>query len=161
MTITETGAETTSQRATVVVYSHRPQFVSTVELAIGTRPVPAVEIRYEVFATHPDLQRRLDLTHELGPVDLCILDGEASPTGGLGISRQFKNERSDCPAMLVVVARKDDTFLAGWSQADAVLHQPIDPAEIAAAVVDLVSRRRADPPAARKRGLLMRLGLAR
>ena len=147
--------------ATVIVYSHRSEFISRVELAVGTHPAPGVTLTFEQYAHHADLQRRLDYIGDLGPVDLCILDGEAAPTGGLGISRQFKNERTDCPAMIVVVARKDDTFLAGWSQADAVLHQPIDPAEIVATALDLLSRRHANPPAPQKRSLLMRLGLAR
>lgn len=158
--MTDPDVATTSVTAHVIVYSHRPTFATQVMFDVGTRPAPGLTITYEQYATHDDLQRRLDHSGEFGPVDLCILDGEAAPAGGLGISRQFKNERSDCPAMVVVVARKDDTYLAGWSQADAILHQPVDPAEIARTVVDLVSLRRADPPAPQKRSLLMRLGLA-
>ena len=132
-----------------------------VQFALGSPPAPGVELAFEEFTNHPDLQRRLDFSHQFGEVSLCILDGEASPTGGLGISRQFKNERDDCPAMLVIVARKDDTFLAGWSQADAVLHQPIDPAALASTVIELVNRRIEYPPPPRNRTLLQKIGLSR
>src|ERR671932_800570 len=32
-----------------------------------------------------------------GGVDVCLLDGEAQPTGGLALSRQLKAEIADCP----------------------------------------------------------------
>lgn len=146
---------------TVIIYSHRAPFISRVSLALGAHPAPGISLRFEEYATHGDLQRRIDLTNEVGDIDLCILDGEAAPTGGLAISRQFKNERDDCPAMLVIVARKDDTFLAGWSQADAVLHQPIDPALLATTVVDLIKNRIANPPPERNRTFLQRIGISR
>lgn len=152
---------TEASPATVIVYSHRPAFLQRVEIALGAHPAPGVSLNFEEFASHADLQRRLDFSNEFGEVALCILDGEASPTGGLGISRQFKNERDDCPAMLVIVARKDDTFLAGWSQADAVLHQPIDPAALADAVVHLINHRVAFPPPPRNRTFLQKIGLSR
>lgn len=147
--------------STVLVYSHRPAFLQRVQFALGSHPAPGVTLKFEELTNHGDLQRRLDHSAEFGEVALCILDGEAAPTGGLGISRQFKNEREDCPAMIVIVARKDDTFLAGWSQADAILHQPIDPAALAARTVELINHRVAFPPPPRTKTLLMKLGLSR
>lgn len=154
----ETPAATPS---TVLVYSSHAKFLQRVQFALGSYPAPGVELAFEEFSTHAELQRRIDYSNEFGDVALCILDGEAAPTGGLGISRQFKNERDDCPAMLVIVARKDDTFLAGWSQADAVLHQPIDPAALAETVVSLINRRVEFPPPPRNRTLLQKIGLSR
>lgn len=59
--------------------------------------------------------------------DLIILDAEATPEGGMGISRQLKDEVFQCPPVLLVTARADDAWLATWSRADAFVLHPIDP----------------------------------
>ena len=84
-----------------------------------------------------------------GGVDLCILDGEAAPEGGMGISRQLKNEIVDCPSMILLVARRDDRWLARWSLADGVAQQPVDPFELTAEVVRLLRARASRVPAVR------------
>jgi hypothetical protein len=58
---------------------------------------------------------------DAGGIDVCVLDAEAAPTGGMGISRALKNEIQDCPHILLLVARHDDRWLARWSLADAVV----------------------------------------
>jgi DNA-binding response OmpR family regulator len=79
---------------------------------------------------------------DAGQVDLAILDGEAQPTGGIGLTRQLKNEITDCPPIVVAVRRKDDRWLATWSQADAVLVHPLDPLTAAETVADVLRARR-------------------
>jgi DNA-binding response OmpR family regulator len=81
---------------------------------------------------------------EQGDIDVAILDGEAQPSGGLGICRQIKDEIYDCPPVLVIIARRDDGWLATWSRADAVLSLPLDPMAVARTVADLMRRRTAD-----------------
>ncbi|MGH3544711.1 MAG: hypothetical protein ACRDPW_02085, partial [Mycobacteriales bacterium] len=66
---------------------------------------------------------------------------EAWPTGGMGISRQLKNEISDCPPICLLVARQADRWLASWSQADAVIAHPADPIATARTVADLLRAR--------------------
>ena len=78
---------------------------------------------------------------DAGEVDLAILDGEAQPTGGMGLSRQLKNEIDDCPPIVVTVRRRDDRWLATWSQADAVLVHPLDPLTAAETVADVLRAR--------------------
>src|SRR5690606_1834102 len=75
---------------------------------------------------------------DAGRADLIILDGEAQPTGGMGISRQLKNEIAQCPPTVVAVRRKDDRWLATWSQADAVLVHPLDPLASAETVAEVL-----------------------
>lgn len=65
-------------------------------------------------------------------IDLFILDGEATPEGGMGVARQLKDEVFDCAPILLVVAREQDAWLAGWSRADAIIAHPIDPFVLAA-----------------------------
>jgi len=112
----------------VVVYSHDADTRAEIKLAIGTRPaadVPVAEI-IEV-ATAPALFRLLDG----GGVDVMILDGESQPAGGMGVSRQAKDEIYHCPPVLLIIGRADDRWLATWSKADAVVSHPIDPVALA------------------------------
>jgi DNA-binding response OmpR family regulator len=112
----------------VVVYSHDADTRAEIKLAIGTRPapdVPAAEI-IEV-ATAPALFRLLDG----GGADVMVLDAEAQPAGGMGVSRQAKDEIYRCPPVLLIIARADDRWLATWSKADAVVSHPIDSVALA------------------------------
>ena len=86
---------------------------------------------------------------DAGGIDVVVLDGEARPTGGLGLAKQLKDELADCPPVLVLVARKDDTWLASWSLADAVLSLPVDPPATLEAVAGLLRHREAALPVRR------------
>jgi DNA-binding response OmpR family regulator len=55
------------------------------------------------------------------------------------VSRELKNSRDDCPPIGVLIARRDDRWLGVWSQADAVLPQPIDAVELSTTVVRLLT----------------------
>lgn len=120
----------------VLVYSDNAKVRNTVKTSIGSRPteqVSQVEI-YDV-ATEPALIKVMDSKQ----FDLVILDGEASPAGGLGVCRQLKDEIYNCPPILVLVARADDRWLATWSRADAIVAHPIDPRALVKAVVALIN----------------------
>ena len=75
------------------------------------------------FATGDALRAYMDSKS----ADLIVLDAEAAPEGGMGISRQLKDEVFNCPPVLLVTARADDAWLATWSRADAFVLHPIDP----------------------------------
>src|SRR5579864_4869561 len=124
----------------VVVYSHDADTRARIRLAIGQRPAadgPEAEI-IEV-ATHPALIRLLDA----GGAEVMVLDGEAQPSGGMGVCRQAKDEIFNCPPVLLVVGRADDGWLATWSRADAVISHPIDPVTLAHELAGLMRGRAA------------------
>ena len=124
----------------VVVYSHDADTRAEMKLAIGRRPAPDVpEAEIVEVATAPALFRLL----EAGSVDVMMLDGEAQPAGGMGISRQAKDEIYNCPPVLLIIARADDRWLATWSQADAVVSHPIDPVALARELAALMRSRAA------------------
>jgi DNA-binding response OmpR family regulator len=126
--------------STVLVYSDDPAVRQRVMIAVGRRPDPTLDpIDWLEAADGGALVTRVDQ----GGVDVCILDGEAAPEGGMGISRQLKNEIADCPAMLLMVMRHDDRWLARWSMADGVVQQPIDPVELTEVLVSLLRERAA------------------
>jgi len=85
----------------------------------------------------PALFRLLDA----GGVDVMVLDGEAQPAGGMGVSRQAKDEIYNCPPVLLVIGRADDRWLATWSKADAVISHPIDPVALARELAALMRAR--------------------
>jgi hypothetical protein len=126
----------------VVVYSHDADTRAAIRLAIGTRPAPDVpEAEIIEVATQPALVRLLDA----GGTDVMVLDGEAQPAGGMGISRQAKDEIYNCPPVLLIIGRADDRWLATWSKADAVISHPIDPVALARELAVLMRTRAAVP----------------
>ena len=68
---------------------------------------------------------------DAGGVDVAMLDGEATPAGGMGICRQLKDEIYRCPPVLVLTGRPQDGWLATWSRADAAVPHPLDPIVLA------------------------------
>jgi len=122
----------------VVVYSHDADTRAEIKLAIGTRPAPDVpEAEIIEVATAPALFKLLD-AHG---ADVMILDAEAQPAGGMGVSRQAKDEIYNCPPVLLIIARADDRWLATWSKADAVVSHPIDPVALARELAALMRAR--------------------
>ena len=135
-----------SGQATVLVYSPLAPTRASVRTAVGRRP-SGTGPRIDWLECETDRQVRLAI--EGGDVDLAILDGEAQPTGGMGLSRQYKYEIDNCPPIVVLVARKQDAWLSQWSLADAVIAQPIDPIAAAATVADLLLARAREIPIVR------------
>ncbi|HEX4063212.1 MAG TPA: hypothetical protein VHY58_19545 [Streptosporangiaceae bacterium] len=124
----------------VVVFSHDADVRAQVRDSIGRRPAPDVpEAEIVEVATQPALFRLLDA----GGADVMVLDGEAQPSGGMGICRQAKDEIYDCPPVLLIIGRRDDGWLATWSRADAVVSHPIDPVALAEALAGLMRERAA------------------
>ena len=89
------------------------------------------------MATEPVVIQNMDAGH----IDLAILDGEAVPAGGMGIAKQLKDEIFRCPPILVLIGRPQDAWLATWSRAEAAVSHPIDPVQLAEAVVSLLRAR--------------------
>ncbi|GAA2339980.1 hypothetical protein GCM10009854_15480 [Saccharopolyspora halophila] len=122
----------------VLVFSHRAEVREAIINAVGRRPAPDLQrLSYVEASNVADVLSEVDA----GKADLVILDGEAQPTGGMGVSRQLKNEIDDCPPIVVAVRRKDDRWLATWSQADAVLVHPLDPLAAAETVAEVLRTR--------------------
>jgi len=121
---------------TVLVYSEDPVVRDQVRMAIGRSPADGVgQLDYLMAEKGDQVVRAV----EAGEPDLLVLDGEAWPTGGLGISRELKNSGLDCPPIVVLIGRRDDRWLGAWSQADAVLPHPIDSWELSRAAVSLLT----------------------
>ncbi|WP_410660790.1 hypothetical protein [Amycolatopsis sp. lyj-112] len=127
------------QAMRILVFSHKPEVREAIINAVGRRP--AADLGRVDYIEASGISEVL-VEMDAGNVDLAILDGEAQPTGGIGLTRQLKNEIENCPPIVVSVRRKDDRWLATWSQADAVLVHPLDPLTAAETVADVLRARR-------------------
>jgi DNA-binding response OmpR family regulator len=122
----------------VLVYSDDADVRQQVILGLGKRVHPDLpELEYVEVATEPVVWQQLDA----GQIDLAILDGESTPAGGMGIARQMKDEVYQAPPALVLTGRPQDNWLATWSRADAAVSHPLDPIELAEAVIRLLRPR--------------------
>lgn len=122
----------------VLVYSDDRSVRRSVVTALGTQlDADLPELEFVEVATGPVVVRTVDA----GGLDLLILDGEAVPAGGLGLTRQLKDEIFRCPPILVLTGRPQDAWLATWSRADAVVGHPIEPGQLAETVASLLRRR--------------------
>ncbi|MEV4436822.1 hypothetical protein [Streptomyces sp. NPDC049555] len=124
--------------ATVLVYSDDAHTREQVRLAGGRRPATGLpEVEYLECATLPAVLRTLEERR----VDVCVLDGETAPAGGMGVCRQLKDEVFRCPPVLLLIGRPQDAWLASWSRAEAVVTHPVDPVAFAEALAELLRQR--------------------
>ena len=130
----------------MLVYSHRPEVRDAVRTAVGRRPAADVGPLTYVECTTGD---EVIAAVGRGDIDLCILDGEAQPTGGLALARQLEEEVPDRPPVCVLIARQADRWLAHWSRAEGTLVLPVDPLVAPGVVADLL-RQQARRPVVRR-----------
>ncbi|SRR6266508_2272417 len=78
-----------------------------------------------------------------GPVDVVVTDVGMPGMGGLEVARAAKKIAPRVPVVVVTgYAERDDIMSARGREVDAVLVKPVDPDSLAAAVKDVVQRRR-------------------
>ncbi|WP_078311755.1 MULTISPECIES: response regulator [unclassified Mycobacterium] len=119
----------------VLVYSDDITVRRKVIQGIGTRPDSALPpLEFVEVATGPMVIERL----AAGGIDLAILDGEATPFGGMGVAKQVKDEVDAPPPIVVLTGRPQDSWLASWSRAEGVVPRPIDPMRLTATVIELL-----------------------
>lgn len=134
---TSTTQDAPTRRISVLLFSDDRSTRDAVRLGVGERPSRDVQVQsWHECAT----AAAVEMAVKGGTFDVLVLDGEAKPYGGLGLCRQLKNEVFNCPPVLVLIGRPVDGWLAAWSQADAVVPHPLDPAALAAAVARLAAR---------------------
>lgn len=119
---------------TVLLYSDDLVVRDRMRLAIGARPAADLDIEFVDASTYDECVRLVDDFE----IDLLVLDGEATPAGGLGIARQLKDEIKNPPPCCVIIARAADRWLAAFAKADATLVHPLDPITTARTVADLL-----------------------
>jgi DNA-binding response OmpR family regulator len=124
----------------VLVYSNSPEVRADMMAAIGRRPAPDLgRIDFLECEGVADVLFAIDSNIP----SVVVLDGEAQPTGGIGISRQIHQESDNIPPVVLRVGRAADRWLATWAKADEVLVAPLDPVTTADTVAAVLRRRTA------------------
>ena len=125
----------TAETLTVLVYSDDADTRASVKLALGRRPAADLpRIDYIEAATQWAVLDQI----KSGGVDLAILDGEAVPSGGMGVCRTIKEEIFQAPPIMLLLGRAQDQWLAAWSRAEAAVSHPLDPVITARTAADLL-----------------------
>lgn len=119
----------------ILVYSHRADVRAELVFAVGRRP--AADLPRVTFL-ECDTVAGVLMAIDAGTADVVILDGEAQPTGGMGICRQIHNEAASPPPVILAVRRSADRWLATWSKAEEVLVYPLDPVTAAETVAKVL-----------------------
>jgi len=70
--------------------------------------------------------------------DLVVADESTEPFGAFGLARELKILPAP-PAVIVLLDRAQDKWLAKWSGADRWLTQPVDPFALADAAREVVA----------------------
>ncbi|MFC8501434.1 hypothetical protein ACFUC1_03675 [Pedococcus sp. NPDC057267] len=129
-----TSSAAPARQISVLLYSDDRTTRDAVRVTVGRRPARDVEVTsWRECATAAAVIEAVENTR----FDVLILDGEAAPTGGLGLCRQLKSEIFNCPPILVLTGRPQDGWLATWSLADLAVPHPLDPVALANAVAQL------------------------
>jgi DNA-binding response OmpR family regulator len=132
---TEPPSSRSYATTSILLYSDRAELREQVRLDIGdTIGRRGVTIEWTEAAT-PNFVTDLVQT---GRYDLIIADGETKKLGGIGLTRQMRQELDWRPTVLVLLQRAQDAWLASWSGADAGMELPVDPFELRTVVADLL-----------------------
>ncbi|HRC40068.1 hypothetical protein [Nostocoides sp.] len=123
------AADAGPRALSVLLYSDDYTTRDSVRAGLGRRPSRDLEITsWRECATAAAVIEAVEAER----FDVLILDGEATPVGGMGLTRQLKNEIFECPPVLLLTGRPQDVWLAAWSLADAAVPQPLDPMALCA-----------------------------
>ncbi|MDX1882137.1 hypothetical protein [Mycolicibacterium sp. 120270] len=122
----------------ILVYSSNADTRMRVRNAIGRTPDGDIApVEFVDAATHEVVLRAM----MSDAVDLAVLDGEATPCGGIGLAKQLRDELLQYLPIVVITARPDDAWLASWARADVVVSHPVDPVELRHAILPLLRGR--------------------
>jgi CheY-like chemotaxis protein len=145
----------------ILIFSDDANVRERVKSALGHRIYPELpEMTYVDVATGPVVLQEIGMgaVHAARRVDVAILDGEAVPYGGMGIAKQLRDEIAPCPPIVLLTGRADDSWLATWSWADAIVPRPIDPFRLTEAVVALIAPAHENRISTTSRGTRVPLG---
>jgi DNA-binding response OmpR family regulator len=74
--------------------------------------------------------------------DVVVADEFASRAGAFGLARSLRDDAEPFTgAIVILLERKQDAWLARWSGADAWFVKPVDPFELADRLLELVSEK--------------------
>ena len=77
---------------------------------------------------------------------MIVADEIATRAGAFGLARTLRDALDPYTGVIVILLeRKHDAWLAGWSGADAWFVKPVDPFELADRLLELVTEKQKEP----------------
>lgn len=73
---------------------------------------------------------------------LLVLDAEATKEGGMSIARELETTYEKLPPIVFLTARPQDSWLATWAGARAVIPAPFDPITVQETIARVLTGRR-------------------
>ncbi len=114
-----------------------PESRELMALAVGSigrrlgRPLEFIEAR--------DGERGIAAARRERP-DVVVADEIASRAGAFALARDLRDATEPFPgAIVILLERRQDAWLAKWSGADAWFVKPVDPSELAERVLEIVT----------------------
>jgi DNA-binding response OmpR family regulator len=115
----------------------------------GSRELMALAVRSIERALGTELRFRAARNGELGikaalrdRPEIVVADEIASRAGAFALAKELRDQYEPFTGVIVILLeRKHDAWLAGWSGADAWFVKPFDPFELADRVLELVTQR--------------------
>ncbi|OKL53022.1 hypothetical protein BSZ39_11720 [Bowdeniella nasicola] len=118
----------------VLIYSDDSTTRADVIGAVGRRAARGLPmIRWDETATAAAVQSKV----AENDYAFLVLDGEAAKVGGMGLCKELKQEVFNCPPILVLIGRPQDTWLAHWSEADDILAAPLNPRDVQEKIAEI------------------------
>lgn len=119
----------------VLVYSDDARMRSDIMHAVGRQVAADLpELQFTEAATWQGADILVQEQH----IDLMILDAEAPKLGGIGLGKKVRDEYVPDMPYIIVIARPQDEWLARNAKPNAIVAQPIRPAEMADAVESVI-----------------------
>jgi DNA-binding response OmpR family regulator len=122
----------------VLLVSADPRSRELMQLVVGS-----IERRLATpleFVEASNGERGLEVARRERP-DMIVADEIASRAGAFALARDLRGATEPYPgAIVILLERKHDAWLARWSGADAWFVKPVDPFEVADRLVELVTR---------------------
>jgi len=132
---TAAASQTTTDTASILLYSDNADMRRNVRLAVGEQlGQRGVQVEWTEVATAPVAM----LLTEERKFDLIIGDNETTKLGGVGLVRQMRNELDWEPNVLLLLARQQDAWLAAWAGADSAMLTPLDPFTLRQRVMEML-----------------------
>ena len=117
----------------MLVYSDDVDTRQQVILALGRRPHPDLpELEYVEVATEPVV---IAATWTPAASTWRSSTARPSPPAAWASPSSSRTRSTGCPPLLVLTGRPQDAWLATWSRAEAAVPHPIDPIQLAEAVI--------------------------
>lgn len=125
----------------LLVFSDNSTVRSEVIEGVGRRPAKGLPlVKWTEAATAEGVRLAIAQREKEGqaPFAALVLDGEAKKFSGTGLAREFFTELDQRPPVVLLTARPQDDWLAGWARVDAVVSRPLEPVALQEAVAGVL-----------------------